>query len=93
MPSLVALNQVSLRRPGTGVDLHAERRHGEGVDDVGAGDLHADHLVHRHDNLVIDGEQARLSLCRATISEIELELAVVRIGVGPEPLLAGGLDA
>ena len=55
-----ALNQISLMRPGHRVDLDAEGRHGEGVDDVGRGDQHADHRVDRHDQLVVDGEQARI---------------------------------
>ena len=45
---------------GDGVDLDAERRHREGVDDVGADHLHADDGADRHDHLVVDGEQARL---------------------------------
>ena len=47
-------------RPGHRVDLDAEGRHGEGVDHVGAGDQHARHGVDRHDQLVVDGEQARI---------------------------------
>ncbi len=60
MPVLVALNQVSFRRPGIGVDLDAEGRHREGMDDVGGGGLHAHDLVHGNHHFVIDGEQARL---------------------------------
>ena len=48
-----ALNQVCVHPAGHGVDLHAEGRHGEGVDHVGAGDQHAHHLVHRHDHRVV----------------------------------------
>ena len=94
MPSRVALNQVSLRRPGIGVDLDAERRHREGMDHVGAGRQHADDLVHRHHHLVVDGEQARLARLALLVlhhQRVEFEL-VVRIAVAPEPLLAGRLD-
>ena len=46
--------------PRHGVDLDAEGRHGEGVQHVRRGHLHLDHLVDRHDHLVVGRKQARL---------------------------------
>ena len=47
-------------RPGHRVGLDAEGRHGEGVDDVGRRHQHAGHRVDRHDQFVVDGQQARI---------------------------------
>ena len=60
------------------------------MDDVRAGGLNPDHLVDRHHHLVIDPEQPGLLVLGQ--QRIELEFAVVGIGVAPVPLLAGGLD-
>ena len=79
---------------GNGVDLDAERRHGEGMDHVGAGDQHVHDLVHRHDHFVVDGEQARLAGLEILVGDhqrVEFEIAVIRIVVAPVPLLAGRL--
>ena len=60
MPSRSALNQVSFRRPGTASILTPKAGTAKAwITSVG-GDQHADHLAHRHDQLVVDGEQARI---------------------------------
>ena len=79
---------------GNGVDLDAERWHREGMDHVGAGHQHVDDLVHRHDQLAIGGEQARLTGLQILVGDNErvvFEIAVIRITVAPVPLLAGRL--
>ena len=81
---------------GHGVDLHAEGGDRPGVDDVGAGGDDPHGLVDRHDDVVVGAEQPRLALLRRVAvgqhQRIEGEIAVVGIFVGPEPLLADGLD-
>ena len=82
---------------GNGVDLEAERGHGEGVDNVGADHLHVDDSADRDDHLVVDRKQPRLrrrvgALGVGKHQRIELEFAVVGIGIGPVPLAPGRLD-
>ena len=51
-------------------------------------------LVHRHDQLVIHGEQTRLVGLAVLIRKhegIKFEPAGIRVAIAPEPLLAGGL--
>ena len=84
---------------GHRVDADAEGRNGEGMDDVGGGDLDADLLADRHDRLVVDGQQPDVALGRVDLvvrlhQRIKAEAAalVLGIGVGPVPLVAGDLD-
>ncbi len=76
--------------PRHGVDLDAEGRHGEGVQHVRRGHLHLDHLVDRHDHLVVGGKQARLArlqILGVDHVRIEAEAAALvgRVLVGPVP--------
>ena len=69
MPSRVALNQVSLSRPGTASILMPNDGTAKEWITSAPVDQHAHDLVHRHDQLVVDGEQARL---------VRLEVLVLR---------------
>ena len=94
MPSRSALNQVGLQAAGHRVELDAEGRHRPVVDHVVGLDLHDDVLVHRHDDLVVDGEEPRLARLQIGLlhdDRIEGD-ALVGIFVGPVPLIAGGGD-
>ncbi len=64
------------------------------MDHVGAGHQDVHDLVHRHDHLVVDRQQARLAGLEVLLGDhqrVEFEIAVVGIAVAPEPLLAGRL--
>ncbi len=79
---------------GNGVDLDPEGRHGEGMNDVGAGGDHANRLVHRHHHFIVHPEKPRLALLALALFEhqrIEFKVTVVRVAVAPIPLFARGL--
>ena len=63
------------------------------MNDVGADDLHAHHLVDRHHHFVVDRQQPRLLGLTVLVLQhqrVKFELRI-RIAVAPEPLLAGDL--
>ena len=67
------------------------------MDDVGAGDLHAHGRVDRNNQLVVDGQKARMGRLPlgavGVVKDVEVEVDLqVRILVGPEPLVGGRFE-
>jgi hypothetical protein len=92
---LLGLEPLLLQAARDGVHLEAEGRQGEGVDHVGAGGLHADHLVDRHHQRGGGGEAEGHALglgflFRQQARDLLGDL-LVRVLVAPVPLIAGGL--
>src|SRR5450631_1910320 len=78
------------------VDADAKRRDGKRVDHICCRDLNVDNLPNGHDRFVIHGELADitwLEVSRLDHLRIEFKAAalILRVAIGPIPLLAGYL--
>jgi hypothetical protein len=87
---LIGFEPGLVQPAGDRVDLHAERRHRERVDDVLRGHVDFDHLADGDHHLVIGGDEARLAGLKVLVLDIErIERKAAlgfRIAVVPVPL-------